>query len=137
MAGIQLPIQISEHSREPIYHQIEQQLISFIVSGHLKPGMPLPSIRALASDLSCSVITVNRAYQNLEQRKFIETVQGKGTFVANIQAEEKQHVADESLHQAFRAAVEMSLRLQNDEARTRETFEKVLAEILKERGINR
>lgn len=112
-------------------------MISFIVSGHLKPGMPLPSIRALASDLSCSVITVNRAYQNLEQRKFIETVQGKGTFVANIQAEEKQHVADESLHQAFRAAVEMSLRLQNDEARTRETFEKVLAEILKERGINR
>ncbi|WP_235206668.1 GntR family transcriptional regulator [Paenibacillus tyrfis] len=132
-AAIQLPIHISEHSREPIYHQIEQQLISFIVSGQLKPGTPLPSIRSLASDLACSVITVNRAYQNLEQRRFIQTVQGKGTFVADVQEGEKKQVADASLHQAFRAAIEMSFRLQNDPEQTRKTFEQILAEMLQER----
>ncbi|RXZ81680.1 GntR family transcriptional regulator [Paenibacillaceae bacterium] len=134
---MQLPIQISEHSREPIYHQIEQQLMSFIVSGRLKPGTPLPSIRLLASELNCSVITVSRAYHNLEQRNFIQTVQGKGTFVAHVQPEEKKQVADESLYQAFRTAVEMSFRLQNNAEVTRDTFEKVLADIIRERGIER
>ncbi|WP_423227513.1 GntR family transcriptional regulator [Paenibacillus filicis] len=95
--------------------------------------MPLPSIRSLASDLSCSVITVNRAYQNLEQRHFIQTIQGKGTFVADVKADEKQQVADASLQQAFRTAVEMSFRLQNDPEKTRAMFEQVLAEVLQEK----
>lgn len=125
-----LPIQISAHSREPIYYQIEQQLISLIVSGQLKPGTILPSIRSLASDLACSVITTSRAYQNLEQRKFIYTIQGKGTFVSEVQIEEKQKIADTSLYQAFYNAIDMSFRMQNNAEQTRKTFESVLHDYL-------
>ncbi|MDF2658070.1 MAG: GntR family transcriptional regulator [Paenibacillus sp.] len=132
--AIRLPIQISEQSREPIYHQIEQQLLSCIVSGQLKPGTPLPSIRALAGDLACSVITVSRAYQNLEQQRYIQTIQGKGTFVAEMEAKQQKQVADASLYQAFRTVVEMSFRLQMDPDTTRKTFEQVLEDMLKERG---
>ncbi|WP_425453950.1 GntR family transcriptional regulator [Paenibacillus flagellatus] len=104
------------------------------MSGQLKRGTPLPSIRALAGDLACSVITVSRAYQNLEHRKYIRTVQGKGTFVADVEPEERKQVADATLYQAFRSAVEMSFRLQLDPERTRRTFENVMADVLKERG---
>lgn len=129
---MKLPIQISEHSREPIYHQIEQQLISLIVSGQLKPGTMLPSIRKLASDLSCSVITTTRAYHNLEHQHFIETIRGKGTFVAEIQAGEKKNVADSSLYQAFKSAVEMSFRMQRSQEETRKIFEQVLSDLTME-----
>lgn len=101
----------------------------------MKPGTPLPSIRALAADLSCSVITTSRAYQNLEQKRFIRTVQGKGTFVADIQAEEKEKIAQSSVYQAFREAIEMSLRMHQNAEQTRQTFETVLADVLRERGM--
>ena len=131
---IKLPIQISSHSREPIYYQIEQQMISLIASGHLQPGALLPSIRALAGDLACSVITTTRAYQNLEHQGFIYTVQGKGTFVADVQREKKQRIADTSLYQAFWDAIDEGFRLQHDEDQIRCAFETVLADFIKGRG---
>ena len=131
---IKLPIQISSHSREPIYYQIEQQMISLIASGHLQPGTLLPSIRALAGDLACSVITTTRAYQNMEQQGFIYTVQGKGTFVADVQWEKKQRIADTSLYQAFWDAIDEGFRLQHDEDQIRHAFETVLADFIKGRG---
>lgn len=75
---MKIPIQISDESREPIYHQIENQLRTLIAGGQLPPGTPLPSIRALASELGCSVITTRRVYQNLEMSGFIKTVPGEG-----------------------------------------------------------
>ncbi|SER74140.1 transcriptional regulator, GntR family [Gracilibacillus ureilyticus] len=81
---MKLPISVSEGSKEPIYYQIETQLKNLVISGQLAAGTLLPSIRALSSDLSCSVITTRRAYQNLENEGFIQTVQGKGTFVRDI-----------------------------------------------------
>ena len=126
---MRLPIAISETNREPVYHQIEQQMIAFIVSGQLAAGAMLPSIRTLASDLSCSVITTKRAYHNLELGGYITTVQGKGTFVAEVQAPDRHKVARDSLRQAFRSAIEISLRLQNSKEETRRAFEEVLAEM--------
>lgn len=73
---------ISNGSDKPIYEQIEQQLKDAILSGELSAGEQLPSIRMLASDLRVSVITTKRAYQDLENLGFVETVQGKGTFVS-------------------------------------------------------
>ncbi|WP_010274903.1 GntR family transcriptional regulator [Paenibacillus senegalensis] len=131
---MKLPIELSEQSREPIYHQIEQQLIALIVSGQLKPGTMLPSIRKLASELSCSVITTTKAYQNLEQHNYIKTVRGKGTFVADIQLKDKQSVADSQLQQAFRTAIEMSFRMQRSKEQIRELFEQVLEKISSEQG---
>src|SRR5690625_1151138 len=78
---MKLPIKLSQHSREPIYHQIQEQLKAIIAGGYLAEGTPLPSIRVLAKDLKISVITTRRAYQNLENAGFINTVQGTGPFV--------------------------------------------------------
>lgn len=70
----------------------------------------------------------------MEQQRYIQTLQGKGTFVAEIKAEQQKRVADASLYQAFRTAVEMSFRLQIDPDTTRKTFEQVLEDMIKERG---
>lgn len=77
-----MDIIISNASDKPIYEQITSQMKSLILSGSLAEGAQLPSIRALANDLRISVITTKRAYAELEGQGFIETVQGKGSFVA-------------------------------------------------------
>lgn len=74
---------ISNASDKPIYEQISSQIKSAILAGELEPGQALPSIRALANDLRVSVITTKRAYSDLEALGFIETRQGKGSFVAS------------------------------------------------------
>lgn len=73
---------ISNSSGKPIYEQITSQIKNLIISGHLKAGDVLPSMRTLAKDLRISVITTKRAYNDLEQEGFIETITGKGSFVA-------------------------------------------------------
>lgn len=73
---------ISNASPDPIYEQIRQQIRSQILKGELQAGDLLPSIRSLAQQLQISVITTKRAYEELERDGFIETVSGKGSFVA-------------------------------------------------------
>ncbi|HJB55455.1 GntR family transcriptional regulator [Olsenella sp. An188] len=77
-----MEIIISNASNKPIYEQITDQVKAAILAGELAEGEQLPSIRALASSLRVSVITTKRAYTDLEAAGFIETVQGKGSFVA-------------------------------------------------------
>lgn len=77
-----MEIIISNASNKPIYEQITDQVKAAILAGELSEGEQLPSIRALASSLRVSVITTKRAYTDLEAAGFIETVQGKGSFVA-------------------------------------------------------
>lgn len=74
---------ISNSSNKPIYEQITEQIKNKIVSNELKTGELLPSIRALAKDLRISVITTKNAYDELEKEGFVETVPGKGTYVAS------------------------------------------------------
>jgi len=73
---------LSNSSPEPIYEQIARQIRAQIISGDLEEGSLLASIRSLASDLQVSVITTKRAYGELEREGLIDTVGGKGTFVA-------------------------------------------------------
>jgi GntR family transcriptional regulator len=75
-------ILLSNSSPEPIYEQIARQVRAQIIAGDLQEGALLPSIRALAHDLQISVITTKRAYEELEKEGLIDTVGGKGTFVA-------------------------------------------------------
>lgn len=77
-----MDIIISNASDKPIYEQITAQMKNLIMNGTLAEGSQLPSMRALANDLRISVITTKRAYADLEAQGFIETVQGKGSFVA-------------------------------------------------------
>ena len=75
-------IVLSNDSRLAIWEQIVEQIKDDIMKGELSPGDPLPSIRALARDLRISVITTKRAYDELEAERFVESIQGKGSFVA-------------------------------------------------------
>ena len=77
-----MDIVISNASEKPIYEQITTQLKDAILAGELQTGAALPSIRTLANQLHVSVITTKRAYADLESQGFIDTVQGKGSFVA-------------------------------------------------------
>ena len=72
---------ISNTTDEPIYEQIVRQIKALIMSGELKEGDALPSMRVLAQQLRISVITTKRAYEELERDGFTESFTGKGSFV--------------------------------------------------------
>lgn len=92
---------ISNNSNMPIYEQIYKQIKESILNNEMKEGEYLPSIRGLAKDLRVSVITTKRAYEELESEGFIETVRGKGSFVAiqnkELLKEKKLKVIEEKL----------------------------------------
>ena len=99
-----MDIIISNSSDKPIYEQITTQMKNLIMSGQLKEGMPLPSMRTLAKELRISVITTKRAYEDLERDGFISTVVGKGSFVkaadVRLVREEKLKEIEELLSKA-------------------------------------
>lgn len=78
---------IRNTSGQPLYDQITAQIKALILSGELQAGEMLPSMRVLAKDLRISVITTKRAYEELEREGFVETVPGKGCFVAEANLE--------------------------------------------------
>ena len=82
-----MDIIISNSSGVPIYEQIEEQIKTQIMTGELKAGDDLPSMRVLAKDLKISVITTKRAYEDLERDGYIESVIGKGSFVKGVNSE--------------------------------------------------
>ena len=92
-----MEIVISNSSDKPIYEQISSQIKNKIMNGTLEAGEMLPSMRALAKDLHISVITVQRAYEDLTRDGFIETVSGKGSFVAS---QNKEFIQEEQLRKA-------------------------------------
>ncbi len=73
---------ITNSGGTPIYEQIASQIKGMIMSGQLREGDALPSMRALAQDLRISVITTKRAYEILESEGFIESFTGRGSFVS-------------------------------------------------------
>ncbi|MGE4453214.1 MAG: GntR family transcriptional regulator [Sphaerochaeta sp.] len=77
-----MDIILSNANEDPIYAQIAKQIRSQIVSGILREGMMLPSIRVLAKELRISVITTKRAYDELEKEGYIQIIAGKGSYVA-------------------------------------------------------
>ena len=87
-------IQINNSSDEPIYLQIKNQIKAQIISGDLKVGEQLPSIRFLAKEIRVSMLTAKRAFDELELDGFINSVQGKGNFVA---AQNKELIREEYL----------------------------------------
>jgi len=102
--GIVLDIIISNSSSKPIYEQITMQIKAMIMSGELQTGEPLPSMRALAKSTRVSVITVQKAYEDLQRDGFIDTTIGRGSFVAaqnkDFIQEEQQRRAEEYLQEA-------------------------------------
>lgn len=110
-----IPIQLNENSAEPLYHQIEVQLRAIIVSGQMPEGTLLPSIRELAQLTKCSVITVRRVYQDLENEGLLRTRQGTGTFVAKVDDELLNSQRRSAVVEAVEAAAEAGIRVHYDD----------------------
>jgi GntR family transcriptional regulator len=110
-----MKIIISNASPDPIYSQIAEQIKNQIISGELKEGEALPSIRKLAQELQISVITTKRAYEELEKEGFIDTVGGKGTFVAmqnkELLREKKMKIVEDRLSEAVSEAKLLDIHL--------------------------
>ena len=99
-----MEIIISSNNSKPIYEQITSQIKAQIMSGELAAGQPIPSMRALAKAIHVSVITVQKAYEDLQRDGFIETTVGRGSFVSalnkDFMQEEQQRKAEEHLQAA-------------------------------------
>ena len=99
-----MEILISTSTSKPIYEQITSQIKAQIMSGALQPGEALPSMRALAKSIHVSVITVQKAYEDLQRDGFIETTVGRGSFVSarnrDFYQEEQQLRAEAHLEEA-------------------------------------
>ena len=102
-------INIQTKSGLPIYEQIERQIKDMIVSGELKEGELLPSIRALAADSKISVITVKRAYEDLERDGFIYSVTGKGSFVKGINGDIVKENMKFAIQELLESAVDKAI----------------------------
>jgi len=103
-----MDIIISNSSSIPIYEQICKQIKNHITAGLLVPGEALPSIRLLAQELHISVITTKRAYEELEREGFIETVPGKGSFVAHIAPQRLREIAMSRVETHLSIAIELA-----------------------------
>ena len=108
-----MDIIITNQSDSPIYEQIYNQIKNQIVSGELKEGEALPSMRILAKELRISLITTKRAYEDLERDGYIESYTGKGSFVKRINQDavrerilyEVQNVIEDAVNRAKCAGI--------------------------------
>jgi len=110
-------ILISNSSDLPIYMQIAEQIKAQIINKELNEGEMLPSIRSLARELKISVITTKKAYSELEKEHFVETVPGKGTFVAKANLEYLQEMKLRKIEEYLQLALQeaKSLNLSKEE----------------------
>lgn len=99
---------ISNSSSMPIYEQIKNQIISQIMSEELKEGDTIPSIRNLAQDIKISVMTIKKAYDELENEGYINSVQGKGTYIAPKNTELIREQANKEIEEHISKIIEIS-----------------------------
>ena len=121
-----IPVRVSLDDPDPMYAQIESQIKDLILSGFLRPGTSLPSVRALSFDTSCSLVTTRRAYDDLEREGFIRTRQGVGSVVAEIPEEEMRAHRRNGFAASFREAIQAGRRAGLTEEDLRDIIEETL-----------
>lgn len=99
-------ILINHSSMIPIYEQVADQVKKNIISGELKEGQVLPSVRALSSQLRISALTVKKSYDRLEDEGFVVTVQGKGTYVSTGDLPFAEEARRRAVEDDFKKAVD-------------------------------
>ena len=99
---------ISNSSSIPIYEQIKNSIIEQIIKNELKEDEAIPSIRNLAQDIKISVMTVKKAYDELEQEGYIISRQGKGTYVAPKNTELAKEKAQKDLEDHIVKIIEIA-----------------------------
>ncbi len=119
---------LTDLSDEPLQGQIVRQVRAMILAGELDAGADLPSIRKLARDHHVSVITVQRAYESLENEGLIHSRRGKGFFVTDLPGETRMSMARERLREILSPIVKTALA----EGLGKEDIEKMIGEILRD-----
>ena len=131
---------ISQADRRPMYLQIMEQVRRRIAIGDWPPGAELPSIRALAATVQVSVITVKRAYLELERSGIIVTRQGKGSFVAetaDLRTRLQHGELDEHLSSAIEVGRQLGLGSTEVEQRLRELWEQKTPDVARKEESDR
>jgi len=117
---------LSELSPEPLHAQIRRQLRAHILAHELTGDEPLPSIRGLAREQRVSVITVQRAYEDLERDGLVRSRPGKGFFVMAIPEQRKQLLAEERYATGLGRVLAEARADGLETERMRDVFERVL-----------
>ena len=103
-----MEIVVSNKASRPLYEQIASQIKAAIMSGELKAGEAIPSVRSLAKSLHISILTVQKAYATLQAAGIIETTAGKGCYVSaqnqDFYLEEQQKKIEEKFSEAIEIA---------------------------------
>lgn len=97
---------LNNSSMIPIYEQLMEQIKNEIISGKLKEGEGLPSVRVLSGTLKISALTVKKAYDRLEEEHFVVTVHGKGTFVTSADRQLAVEVRRKAIEDEFAQTIE-------------------------------
>ena len=105
---------LNHSSMVPIYEQLMEQIKSDIIQSELKEGEALPSVRTLAGELRISALTVQKAYDKLEEEGFVTTVHGKGTYVSasdkQLALEARQKAIEDDFDKVIDRALSMGMK---------------------------
>lgn len=123
-----VPLSLSQASGVPYYRQIVDQVADLVRSGALPPDAQLPSVRALAGQLLVSLITVRRAYADLENAGLIVMRQGYGTYVADQGELASREQSVSEAREALSSAIERAGRLGVKGAELRAMIDDILEE---------
>jgi GntR family transcriptional regulator len=123
-------LNLTDLSDEPLQSQISRQIRAKILAGELAAGTDLPSIRKFARQHKVSVITVQRAYENLEREKLIHSRRGKGFFVSELSDKTKKEKANERLFEKLESPIVAAL----NEGLSLEEVKIIVEKILKTNG---
>ena len=119
---------INNSSMQPIYEQIVNQIKDKIMHGELLEETMLPSVRTLAKDLKVSALTVKKAYDQLEEEGFVNTVHGKGSFVACANQAQMLEEKKKEVESEFEQTIKKARSCGMEDTEIRELFEIVLEE---------
>jgi GntR family transcriptional regulator len=123
-----MQIVINGSSMVPVYEQLMDNIKQQIISGELKEGDALPSVRKLANELKISALTVKKSYDRLEEEGFVVTVHGKGSFVAGTDMALAVEARKKSIEEEFTVSVERARALGLNDDDIREILEIILGE---------
>lgn len=110
-------------SAVPLYEQIKNEVKENILKNKVSEGQQLPSVRTLSKDLKVSILTVKKAYDELEEEGFVESRQGLGTFIAAKDSEVKREELQKKLEEHLQEAINLSIQLNLDKKTILELFE--------------
>lgn len=112
-----MEILINHKSSEPIYEQICTQINDMVLTGDLVPGEMITSVRILAKELSIGVLTVQKAYDKLQQEGVIETVVGKGTYITDKNIaffeDQKNKIIESKVVELIRTAKKYEIKVED------------------------